>query len=74
MHFVEAGSSSVPDCCQIYESYAETKGSDDSGCRDALIAEFLGGECKFFAGGRVLEGDAQCMQVQATLHTACRVR
>lgn len=74
MRFVEAGSSSVPDCCQIYESYAETKGSDDSDCRAALIAEFPGGECEFFAGSRVPECDAQGMQVQATLHTACRVR
>ena len=32
--------------------------SDGSDCWDALIAEFLGGECKFFSGGRVLEGDA----------------
>lgn len=55
---MEAGSSSVPCCCVIYESYAETKGSDDSDCRAALIAEFPGSECEFFAGGRVLEGDA----------------
>ena len=34
-------------------------------CQAALIAEFPGGECKLFAGGRVLEGDAQCMQVQS---------
>ena len=57
MRFVEAGSLSVPGCCQA-----------------ALIAEFPGCECKFFVGGRVLEGDAQCMQVQSTLHTADRVR
>lgn len=42
----------------IYESYAETKGSDDSGCQAALIAEFPGSEGEFFTGGRVLEGDA----------------
>lgn len=52
-------------CCVIYESYAETKGSDDSDCRAALIAEFAGSEGEFFAGGRVLEGDAQGMQVQS---------
>jgi hypothetical protein len=56
VHFVEAGSLSVPGCCQIYESYAETKGSDDSDCRAALIAEFPGSEGEFFTGDQVLAG------------------
>ena len=34
-------------------------------CCAALIAEFPGGEGEFFAGGRMLEGDAQSMQVQS---------